>query len=897
MKNPARILYLIYLATAVHVSAAHYHVYLLGGQSNGNGRADAAQLSSPLDAAQTGVRSDVIHFDHNGQITIRQASTSQMLSLEEPDETGPLVISKQPFGASTASVNTHLVVTFNEPITLNDGGTVTLRDLGPGADVVITLPDARVSISLSGNEMVIDPVTDLLAENLYAVRISADAVLDLSANAFTGIDDDTTWSFSLAPPTPTRLIHHWPLDGDAADTAGTHDGFAVGNASYTTGSGGVFGEAVSLDGGGDRITVGQSSLPATDFTLTAWIYRETAGDFMYIAGTQSSGTAGALLRVEPASGAATANHALFANLLPPAASKRAWGGTIPLNDWTHVAMTVSSTSGLEIFINGGSAGSDATATAHDVWNNFTIGARPDGGANEFDGLIDDVAIFDGVLTSTQLSNVIAHGAANFNGVVADAMPPEVLTLAPADDDPSVTINADLVITFNEAVRKGASGDIVIKEDGGSIFETIPVADSRISVSGSTVTINPAGSFAFNTSYHVQIAGGAIEDLAGNPWTGIANTTSWNFTASAGKAVGTTGIFDENINATNEVDIEVPVGSLGAFKTAVLNAYHNNLGGVIDWETGVTATPSAASVANNTLTRIVAAYGAGGGSTAAITFDHSMDLYTTDINSQINALSQQGTFHNAIIAGGGNDPVGLQYTMTFSGVGIAELGAAMPSRSTYGALGVDFRATANFSGGSSAILDFTVGGTKGTGDTFLHFVAPGGETITSLSVAYLDDNGQNLANGQRRPALDDFGFIVAAPANTFATWISNPVFGIDLADRGFGDDPDGDNLTNGIEAWLGTHPGEFSPGLAQLATDGTTTTFTHPRNENPPSGLTGFYEWSPNLLDWYAADGSDGPFGGPAVTISPNTVGATTTATATASEALDRIFLRAGVTRK
>ena len=57
---------------------------------------------------------------------------------------------------------------------------------------------------------------------------------------------------------------------------------------------------------------------------------------------------------------------------------------------------------------------------------------------------------------------------------------------------------------------------------------------------------------------------------------------------------------------------------------------------------------------------------------------------------------------------------------------------------------------------------------------------------------------------------------------------------------------------------------------------------------------GFYQWSPNLVDWYG--GGDGPAGGPTVTISPITIGTTTTVTATASEGLDRLFLRAGVTQ-
>jgi hypothetical protein len=149
----------------------------------------------------------------------------------------------------------------------------------------------------------------------------------------------------------------------------------------------------------------------------------------------------------------------------------------------------------------------------------------------------------------------------------------------------------------------------------------------------------------------------------------------------------------------------------------------------------------------------------------------------------------------------------------------------------------------------------------------------------------------LMSGAGYETVTGFQIRSVADNNTFTNWIGGfPGLG-GLTD--FTDDSDGDQLANGLEAWFGTDPGAFDPGLTNLANDGTATTFSHPQNEDPPSNVTGFYQWSINLTDWYAGDGVDGPPGGPIMTMSPNTVGTTTTVTATASETLKSLFLRVG----
>jgi len=125
-------------------------------------------------------------------------------------------------------VSSELVATFDENVALTGAGTVTIRDLGAGPDVVITLPgpDSDGTVSVSGTELTINPAAALATTNNYAVQISADAVQDLAApaNAFAGILDDTTWNFQTAADgtAPTIVFPTSPADGASGVSVDTN---------------------------------------------------------------------------------------------------------------------------------------------------------------------------------------------------------------------------------------------------------------------------------------------------------------------------------------------------------------------------------------------------------------------------------------------------------------------------------------------------------------------------------------------------------------------------------------------------------------------------------------------------------------------------------------------------
>ena len=112
-------------------------------------------------------------------------------------------------------------------------------------------------------------------------------------------------------------------------------------------------------------------------------------------------------------------------------------------------------------------------------------------------------------------------------------------LFPPNNALEVSAATNLVMRFGNASSIVAgTGNIDIKKfSDDSVFESIPVGDARVTISGGTVTINPSGTLAIGTKYYVIIPAGGFKDTGTNSMNAFATNAVWAFTTNGVVAAG------------------------------------------------------------------------------------------------------------------------------------------------------------------------------------------------------------------------------------------------------------------------------------------------------------------------------------------------------------------------
>lgn len=112
----------------------------------------------------------------------------------------------------------------------------------------------------------------------------------------------------------------------------------------------------------------------------------------------------------------------------------------------------------------------------------------------------------------------------------DIYKPIRVSNVPANVPDGVATDTNLSLVLDEEIvaREGKYLSIV-NTGTDHVVERIPVKnDARVSVSGATITINPASDLVTGTRYHVLVDAGSFVDLAGNMFDGILSKSDWSF---------------------------------------------------------------------------------------------------------------------------------------------------------------------------------------------------------------------------------------------------------------------------------------------------------------------------------------------------------------------------------
>lgn len=208
---------------------------------------------------------------------------------------------------------------------------------------------------------------------------------------------------------PANLIGWWPGDGDVNDMSGRNHGEVHGNVTFVQGK---VGRAFNLDGS-SFVTMGNPpvlNLTSSQVTLSGWINPRVNSPAIYFGKTQYGPNDYLLLYGRGVDAMVTADS-VGVTVLGYSDFPSKTKLYVPLiGEWTHIAMTYDGKTVLlyangeiigQAFYSGNISGTDEP---------FNIGGRAvDEGTGRFNGLIDEVQVFNRALSPVEIKAIFEAG--------------------------------------------------------------------------------------------------------------------------------------------------------------------------------------------------------------------------------------------------------------------------------------------------------------------------------------------------------------------------------------------------------------------------------------------------------------------------------------------------------
>ncbi|MHB0765674.1 DUF4347 domain-containing protein [Stutzerimonas sp. NM35] len=188
---------------------------------------------------------------------------------------------------------------------------------------------------------------------------------------------------------------------------------------------------------------------------------------------------------------------------------------------------------VDVFWQVGTNGSDWNYGTNNGDGSFTIVARA---ASPFAGL----TMVDFGFTNFRIGDFDGDGDTDVVGSAAGVAAsvfyqsgslPKLVSATPADNSQSVSPAANITLTFDQSVSKGAGNIYIVRTSDNAIIQTIAVGSGAVTGSGTTWTIDPPADMVAGEAYAVRIDNKAFANANGQVYKGIQDNTTLNFTTS------------------------------------------------------------------------------------------------------------------------------------------------------------------------------------------------------------------------------------------------------------------------------------------------------------------------------------------------------------------------------
>jgi hypothetical protein len=305
-------------------------------------------------------------------------------------------------------------------------------------------------------------------------------------------------------------IDIWHLDATSGDFAidswqSDNDGTVTGTPNWTTGRAG---NALSFDGSTNYITIDRPV--EDDFTICAWIKTDKPGvdfpDHWRLAPIIESEVGG--IGDDFGFGVDVNGYLAYGNGGEFDATVNGSTSVID-NEWHHTCVTRNTTTGDAIlYVDGVEDATGVTDTATlDANENAYIGNGTDG-ATYFDGLIDEIFVYDFVLSSDDIETLYEETL------------PIVTSVSPVDGGENIGTDALLVVTFAEAM---ATESLVVSTSPCTDGDECATYDVFWSEGNTVLTlIKSNGLFDSGITYTISLS---VQDETGNE---MEEDYEWSF---------------------------------------------------------------------------------------------------------------------------------------------------------------------------------------------------------------------------------------------------------------------------------------------------------------------------------------------------------------------------------